>query len=280
MAALATAGHGRRPLRCGDGGPTASAHLRAHAVTTVKIVSDLPLHGGDREQTLQMVHAIRFVLEQSGYKAGKYRIRFESHDDSIASTRRVGREPLRQQRALVRGRPDDRRRDRDVQLGLRGDRDPDPEPRRAGDGQPREHVPRAHQGGDRQRVRRARDLLPGRRAELHARRPLRRQRRSRRRGVHEAHAARDDACSCSTTAATTAAWRRDVRGRGEAARPADRGPRRLGPAAQELRRPDDADQGHRRRRALRRRRLRPQRRPPAPRQGGRARRQRQGRRSS
>jgi branched-chain amino acid transport system substrate-binding protein len=54
-------------------------------VTTVKIVSDLPLHDGDREQTVQMVHAIRFVLQQSGYKAGAYRVRFESHDDSLAS---------------------------------------------------------------------------------------------------------------------------------------------------------------------------------------------------
>ena len=45
---------------------------------------------------------------------------------------------------------------------------------------------------------------------------------------------------------------------------------------QELRRPDDADQGDRRRRALHRRRLGPQRRPAAARQGGRARRQRQG----
>ena len=54
------------------------------------------------------------------------------------------------------------------------------------------------------------------------------------------------------------------------------GPRRLGPAAQELRRPDDADQGDRRRRHLHRRRHGPQRRAAPARQGGRARRQRQG----
>ena len=85
IAALATAVTAAVLCASAAGGPTASAHLRTHAVTTVKIVSDLPLHGGDRAQTLQMVHAIRFVLQQSGYKAGKYRVRFESHDDSIAS---------------------------------------------------------------------------------------------------------------------------------------------------------------------------------------------------
>jgi branched-chain amino acid transport system substrate-binding protein len=67
------------------GAVSPGAHQRAH-LTTVKIVSDLPLHGEDRKQTLQMVDAIRFVLQGAHYRAGKYRIEFESHDDSLAST--------------------------------------------------------------------------------------------------------------------------------------------------------------------------------------------------
>ena len=80
-------------MRGGDRRAGSRTHPRAH-VTTVKIVSDLPLSGDDREQTLQMVHAIRFVLEQADYRAGKYRIQFESHDDAIAATRGVGRGSL------------------------------------------------------------------------------------------------------------------------------------------------------------------------------------------
>jgi branched-chain amino acid transport system substrate-binding protein len=67
------------------GAVSPGAHQRAH-LATVKIVSDLPLHGEDRKQTLQMVDAIRFVLQGAHYRAGKYRIEFESHDDSLAST--------------------------------------------------------------------------------------------------------------------------------------------------------------------------------------------------
>ena len=62
--------------------PAGQVHKRAHAVTTLKIVADLPLSGDEREETLQMVHAIRFVLKQAGNKAGKYHVRFESRDDA------------------------------------------------------------------------------------------------------------------------------------------------------------------------------------------------------
>ena len=44
------------------------------------LVLDLPLQGLDRAQTEQMVRAIPLVLERSEGRAGKYRIRFESHD--------------------------------------------------------------------------------------------------------------------------------------------------------------------------------------------------------
>jgi branched-chain amino acid transport system substrate-binding protein len=59
----------------------------APAVETLKIVSDLPLSGYDSARTAQMVRAIRFVLQQAGYRAGGYRIRFESHTDSTAAAK-------------------------------------------------------------------------------------------------------------------------------------------------------------------------------------------------
>ncbi|HJS48682.1 MAG TPA: branched-chain amino acid ABC transporter substrate-binding protein [Gaiellaceae bacterium] len=53
--------------------------------TTLKIVSDLPLQGSDREQTAQMNLAIREVLAQADNKAGDYTIEFEEFDDSTAA---------------------------------------------------------------------------------------------------------------------------------------------------------------------------------------------------
>ena len=69
-------------MRAAAGGSSAGG---AGDVTTVKIVADLPLRGAVRDQTTQILRAIRFVLAQEGYKAGKYRIELESHDDSSAS---------------------------------------------------------------------------------------------------------------------------------------------------------------------------------------------------
>ena len=50
------------------------------------ITSDLPLQGGDRLSATQMAHAIAFVLEERGFRAGQYRLAYQSCDDSIAST--------------------------------------------------------------------------------------------------------------------------------------------------------------------------------------------------
>jgi len=52
---------------------------------TLKIVSDLPWQGSDREQTAQMNLAIREVLKQADNKAGDYTIEFEEFDDSTAA---------------------------------------------------------------------------------------------------------------------------------------------------------------------------------------------------
>jgi branched-chain amino acid transport system substrate-binding protein len=48
------------------------------------LVSDLPLQGGSRTQTLQMNEAIRYVLDQAGWKAGDVNIAFQPCDDSTA----------------------------------------------------------------------------------------------------------------------------------------------------------------------------------------------------
>jgi len=48
------------------------------------IASDLPLQGSGRTQTSQMTRAIKFVLGQHGYKAGKYTLAYQSCDDSTA----------------------------------------------------------------------------------------------------------------------------------------------------------------------------------------------------
>jgi branched-chain amino acid transport system substrate-binding protein len=53
---------------------------------TVKIVSDLPLQGGDGEQSMQMVWAIKHVIKKKyGGHAGDFRVEFESMDDSTAA---------------------------------------------------------------------------------------------------------------------------------------------------------------------------------------------------
>jgi DNA-binding SARP family transcriptional activator/ABC-type branched-subunit amino acid transport system substrate-binding protein len=65
------------PSNCGEVIPAGSPPPR------VLIVSDLPLQGL-RQYSQPMVEAIRFVLEQRGFKAGRYRVGYQSCDDSTA----------------------------------------------------------------------------------------------------------------------------------------------------------------------------------------------------
>jgi branched-chain amino acid transport system substrate-binding protein len=51
---------------------------------TAKIVSDLPMQGANRAQTITMVNAIRLALEQRDGKAGDVKIEYEVLDDSTA----------------------------------------------------------------------------------------------------------------------------------------------------------------------------------------------------
>jgi branched-chain amino acid transport system substrate-binding protein len=48
------------------------------------IASDLPLQGSGRTQTVQMTEAIKFILKQHNFKAGKYTVGYQSCDDATA----------------------------------------------------------------------------------------------------------------------------------------------------------------------------------------------------
>ena len=48
------------------------------------IPSDLPLQGSGRTQTIQMTDAIKYILKNAGFKAGKYTVGYQSCDDSTA----------------------------------------------------------------------------------------------------------------------------------------------------------------------------------------------------
>jgi len=50
------------------------------------IASDLPLQGAIRAQTVQISRAMLWALAQQGYKAGSYKIGYQSCDDSTAQT--------------------------------------------------------------------------------------------------------------------------------------------------------------------------------------------------
>ena len=48
------------------------------------VPSDLPLQGSGRTQTTEMTQAIKYVLKQANFKAGKYTVGYQSCDDSTA----------------------------------------------------------------------------------------------------------------------------------------------------------------------------------------------------
>ena len=50
----------------------------------VLIATDLPMQGASRTQTLQIVDAVRYVLEQRGWKAGERNVAFQACDDATA----------------------------------------------------------------------------------------------------------------------------------------------------------------------------------------------------
>jgi branched-chain amino acid transport system substrate-binding protein len=50
------------------------------------VVSDLPLQGGVRITTTQMAQAIAFVFRERKFRAGRFRVAYQSCDDSVART--------------------------------------------------------------------------------------------------------------------------------------------------------------------------------------------------
>ena len=83
----------------GGGGGSASGDAKALPSATCQpiefgldgtpdfiIASDLPLQGAGRAQTVQMTEAIKYILEQRGWKAGDHFIGYQSCDDSTAQT--------------------------------------------------------------------------------------------------------------------------------------------------------------------------------------------------
>ncbi|MBA2359620.1 MAG: branched-chain amino acid ABC transporter substrate-binding protein, partial [Actinobacteria bacterium] len=63
-----------------------SVEYKGEGDPDVLIASDLPLQGGDRTQTLQMIEAIRFILAENNWKAGDTNVAYQSCDDSTAQS--------------------------------------------------------------------------------------------------------------------------------------------------------------------------------------------------
>jgi branched-chain amino acid transport system substrate-binding protein len=64
--------------------PAASCSSIVNGSGQYLIASDLPLEGSGRTQTSQMTRAIKFILNQHGWKAGKYSLAYQSCDDATA----------------------------------------------------------------------------------------------------------------------------------------------------------------------------------------------------
>ncbi len=100
--ALVAAGCGGDDESSGDGGTTTEASsggggveaLPSSSCTAVEyegegdpdvlLASDFPLQGSSRTQTIQIVEAIRYLLEQSNFKAGDHNVAYQSCDDATA----------------------------------------------------------------------------------------------------------------------------------------------------------------------------------------------------
>jgi branched-chain amino acid transport system substrate-binding protein len=67
---------------CGSGGSTKSASSGGGGGGTVDIYSSLPLQGASRDQFAAMINGMKLRLSQSGGKAGKFKVKYTSLDDS------------------------------------------------------------------------------------------------------------------------------------------------------------------------------------------------------
>ena len=90
--ALVAAGCGGKKSSSGGGGgakalPSSSCadmYYQGSGSPQYIIASDLPLQGSGRTQTVQMTQAIKFILKQNNFKAGKYTVGYQSCDDATA----------------------------------------------------------------------------------------------------------------------------------------------------------------------------------------------------
>jgi branched-chain amino acid transport system substrate-binding protein len=67
-------------------GSTCEPTLAGRGGSDVLVVSDLPLQGGVATTTGQMAQAVAFIVRQRGFRAGRFRVAYQSCDDSLAST--------------------------------------------------------------------------------------------------------------------------------------------------------------------------------------------------
>lgn len=81
-AATATTG-GVTPLPAGVCGPVVYG---GGGRPDLLVASDLPLQGGIQVSGTQMAQAIQFSLRQRGFRAGRFRVAYQSCDDSVART--------------------------------------------------------------------------------------------------------------------------------------------------------------------------------------------------
>ena len=80
--ASAIAVSGIRPLPAS----TCESVLAGKEESDLLIVSDLPLQGGTRGTSTQMAQAIAFVLRERGFRAARFKVAYQSCDDSVART--------------------------------------------------------------------------------------------------------------------------------------------------------------------------------------------------
>jgi branched-chain amino acid transport system substrate-binding protein len=80
--ASAIAVSGIRPLPAS----TCEDVLAGKGDSDLLIVSDLPLQGGTRGTATQMAQAIAFVLRERGFSAARFKVAYQSCDDSVART--------------------------------------------------------------------------------------------------------------------------------------------------------------------------------------------------
>ena len=80
--ASAIAVSGIRPLPAS----TCEGVLAGKEDSDLLVVSDLPLQGGTRGTTTQMAQAIAFVMRERGFRAARFKVAYQSCDDSVART--------------------------------------------------------------------------------------------------------------------------------------------------------------------------------------------------